>query len=412
MLVTDANILWQLGHFCFFYLNLIFPNLLDDWLEKKDKLIHTHQLTYLNYDKLVRFYDSFVTPHKLRNKKKNLLDLDTIQKINHSIFQIIQEYLLENNTNYVNSYLIMLGILHHHMHLEALIFHLHSQRVVISFINYNSDSNNLTNQEITWISYSRGELTQGSRKDITGKTHLTFDNEKPAFITQVDSFKVSQYLVTEYQYTDFILQGGYQKKEYWCDVSWYWKEKEEIDLPLFWKWKETNNKKEKELCVWRNEKYFSTLSNLPICHISFYEAQAYCRWKKVRLPLEKEYEFMATNENKTKYPWGNEENIQARCHLNYQGAMIPVNEMLEGSNNKGVNQLIGNVWEWCQEPIYPYDNFTIDPVYREMSYPYFGEKRICKGGCWSVPDFLIHPRYRNAQLPTCRKQFIGFRVCL
>ena len=221
---------------------------------------------------------------------------------------------------------------------------------------------------------------------------------------------MSQYLVTEYQFTLFILQGGYQKREYWCDVSWDWIEKEEIELPLYWEWQEKNNKK--ELLVWRNGKYFSTLSNLPICHISFYEAQAYCRWKKVRLPLEKEYEFMATNKNKTKYPWGSDENMQNKCLLNYQGPIIPVNEMLEGANEKGVNQLIGNVWEWCQEPIYPYNNFTIDPVYREMSYPFFGEKRICKGGCWLLPDFLIHPRYRNAQLPTCREQFIGFRVCL
>jgi len=410
VLVTEANLLWQLGHICFFYLNLIFPNLLEDWLEKKDKLIHTHQLTSHNYNQLVIFYDSFVTPSHLRNDTKYLLDFDSIQNINQSIYQIIQEYLLTNNTNYVSSYLIMLGILHQHMHLEALIFNLQSQRVVINFLNYNSDSKNLTNQEITWISYSGGKILQGSKEDITGKTHLTFDNEKPAFLTHVNKFQVSQFLVTEYQYTLFILEGGYQKKEYWCDVSWDWKEKEEIVLPLYWEWKEKNNKK--ELFVWQNGKYFSTLSNLPICHISFYEAQAYCRWKKVRLPLEKEYEFMATNENKTKYPWGNCENIQARCHLNYQGPMIPVNKMLEGSNNKGVNQLIGNVWEWCQEPIYPYDNFTIDPVYREMSYPYFGEKRICKGGCWAVPDFLIHPRYRNAQLPTCREQFIGFRVCL
>ena len=77
----------------------------------------------------------------------------------------------------------------------------------------------------------------------------------------------------------------------------------------------------------------------------------------------------------------------------------------------GVQQLIGNVWEWCEEPIYPYDGFNIDPVYREMSYPFFGFKKICRGGCFAVPDYLIHSKYRNAQMPDCRIQFIGFRVC-
>ena len=82
----------------------------------------------------------------------------------------------------------------------------------------------------------------------------------------------------------------------------------------------------------------------------------------------------------------------------------------ETQNKQGVIQLIGNCWEWCQESIYPYDNFTIDPLYREMSYPFFGFKKVCKGGAWCVPDFMITSSYRNAQLPDTRKQYIGFRI--
>ena len=54
----------------------------------------------------------------------------------------------------------------------------------------------------------------------------------------------------------------------------------------------------------------------------------------------------------------------------------------------------------------------MDCVYKEMSYPFFGKKKICRGGCFTVNDFLIHSKYRNAQDPECRIQFIGFRVCL
>ena len=64
------------------------------------------------------------------------------------------------------------------------------------------------------------------------------------------------------------------------------------------------------------------------------------------------------------------------------------------------------MWEWCEEDIYPYNNFTMDYVYKEMSYPYFG-KKICRGGCFAVSDFLIHSKYRNAQEPDCQIQFIG-----
>ena len=102
-------------------------------------------------------------------------------------------------------------------------------------------------------------------------------------------------------------------------------------------------------------------------------------------------------------PQSNINNIHNYC--------INVDLYENGANNDSVNQLIGNVWEWCYEEIYPYNNFTIDYVYREMSYPYFGKKKICRGGCFCVNDFLINSKYRNAQLPDCRTQFIGFRIC-
>ena len=147
-------------------------------------------------------------------------------------------------------------------------------------------------------------------------------------------------------------------------------------------------------------------------NISYYEAMAYCKWANVRLPYEYEYEYVATNGGTTKYPWGNNnDNMEDYCNINYTQFIVPVDKYERGNNNRGISQLIGNVWEWCQEAIYPYDGFKIDPVYREMSYPFFGFKKICKGGCFAVPNFLIHPKYRNAQYPDCRIQFIGFRVC-
>ena len=101
------------------------------------------------------------------------------------------------------------------------------------------------------------------------------------------------------------------------------------------------------------------------------------------------------------------------ANLNYKyDGIQSVDSYNSGNNKLGVQQLIGNIWEWCQEPIYPYNGFEIDPVYREMSYPFFGFKRICRGGAWCVPDYLINSKYRNAQKPECRIQYIGFRTCI
>ena len=97
-------------------------------------------------------------------------------------------------------------------------------------------------------------------------------------------------------------------------------------------------------------------------------------------------------------------------NLNYSGNITDVTDYFQGDNKLGVRQLFGNVWEWCQEPLYPYNGFKIDPVYREFSYPFFGFKKILRGGCWAAPDILINSRYRNAQMPDCRIQFTGLRI--
>ena len=412
ILKNSSNILWQIGHIQFFYLNLIFPNLLDEFWDKS--ILEKFKWSPEKFQELRNFYDSFITPSYLRNETRVILpSLNITLELSSWIFDMLESIMLENESNFLNSYLIMLGILHQEMHHEALLFHLLLNNYPISWISQSNNilsirpeqSNLIKNME--WISYNTDTFIQGTN-DYS--SHLIFDNEQPPFKQTIYKFQVSKYPITEAQFTEFILAGGYENRDFWNPVSWSWKEKENIKLPLYWKYC-GDNSNQKQFKVKKNGKWRFTLTNYPVCHISFWEAQAYCAWKKVRLPTESEYEYLATNGGIDKFPWGEDLEATKYCNLNYQKYIVEVTDNKEGNNKKGVSQLMGNVWQWCQEPIYPYDNFVIDPVYREMSYPFFGEKRICKGGCWSVPDFLIHPRYRNAQLPTCREQFIGFRVC-
>ena len=146
-----------------------------------------------------------------------------------------------------------------------------------------------------------------------------------------------------------------------------------------------------------------------MCHISWYEAKAVAKWLGGRLPTEAEWEYVATNNGTTKLPWGNIMKTEY-CNFNYSGNLSNVNTYIKGSTKHGIHQMIGNVWEWCEDSIYPYNGFCIDPIYREFSYPYFGLKKNLRGGSWAVPDYLIHPKYRNAQMPETRIQFTGVRV--
>jgi gamma-glutamyl hercynylcysteine S-oxide synthase len=381
-------LIWQVGHVLLFYVKHVFINL------------NINELTNLN--KYIDFYDSFKTELKYRDDIKYLITYNSCIEHYKKLIHILIEYVKHNKITNVNSYLILLGILHNEMHNEAVLFTTLNINNTIDIPIKNYGEYDLIS-EIEFIDYPQGKFYQGSKDS---KEYLIFDNEMPRFKTNIDKFSISKYCITEFQFLQFILAGGYEDKRFWSTLGYKWKNESNISMPLYWVKK--NNDYFKKL----NNKYVSIQTNLPIMHISYYEAAAYCNWKGGRLPTESEYEYIATNMGKSKFPWGDKPINNCLCNINYNNYIAPVNKYELGNNYNGVSQLIGNVWEWCQEPIYPYNGFKIDPVYREMSYPYFGYKRVCKGGAFSVPDFLIHPKYRNAQYPDCRIQFIGFRVCI
>lgn len=380
--------LWQMGHVILFYVKHVFINL------------NIRNLS--NLHNFIDFYDSYKTDLKYRNNNKKLMKKATCINYYIDTIQVLINYVKMNKITHCNSYLIMLGILHNEMHNEAFLFTRYNINNKL-LVALKEEKNYTLINTIEYIEYPKGIFYQGTNDQ---KEYLSFDNEMPRFKKKLDKFSISKYCITEYQFLQFIIDDGYNDKIYWSDRGYKWKTENNIEMPLYWI--NHNNIYYKML----NEKATSVETNLPIIHISYYEAEAFCSWKGCRLPTESEYEYVSTNMGKTKNPWGNKNIDGSLANINYTKYILPVDDYKIGDNKKGVRQLMGNVWEWCKEPIYPYDNFKIDPVYREMSYPYFGFKMICKGGAFSVPDFLIHPRYRNAQLPECRIQFIGFRVCI
>jgi len=405
--------LWQFGHIIDFYLK----NTLD-LLNIKSNLQYNILNTYITqiettYNiKFNLFFDSYYTPRNIRFSKN--LCYNRLKILYISVIKILISYIKTNKLDSIDNYLIMLSILHNDMHNENYVFSLYFLNNFHKFIELQTPSftNLFTNYTIcndskiinSFINISSGEFIQGSN---INNNNLIFDNEAPSFLVKINNFKVSKYPITEYEYLDFVLQGGYTNNNYWSYCGLLWKTTNNIYEPLYWF--NINN-------IWFR-KHFNTIikigSNLPMCNISYYEAEAYCKWKNVRLITESEYEYLATNYGTTMYPWGNVHPSSELCNINnINDYCINVNNYKNGDNIDGVSQLIGNIWEWCYEVIYPYNNFTIDCVYREMSFPYFGEKKICRGGCFCVSDYLINSKYRNAQLPDCRIQFIGFRVCL
>ena len=437
-------LLWEFGHIFFFYeemtLRLLinknkldinnnnFPNeLFDSYLvdrESRFNLIKSDYPSELNFlsqkDAIEIIYDGM---EKTLYKLNNYLDLN-------------------RESNKIDNYLINIGILHHEMHNESFIFTLqllginflitkyeNSEIKIIDkiFYNYkNSEINNCILIDIEYIDIPSNTFIQGSIESIKDKNQLlnnfnypefSFDNERPPFYNKINNICVSKYCITNYQFLQFIKSDGYNKKEYWTPEGWRWVKEKKLKYPIYWKQNEeivyNNINTEYKIEIFGKYYNLNIFFNHPIMNISWYEANAFARYKNARLLNESEWEYLSQQFNNVDglFTYQKNGNLVENTNEIYEKSKYTISVLDDiNINNYGVVGLFGNVWEWCSDPIYPYDGFKIDPVYREMSYPYFGFKKSCRGGCWCVSKYLISSSYRNSQLPETTYQYIGFRL--
>ena len=282
--------LWQMGHVIFFYTNLVINN-----------LRNCENIKLNDYDKYVEFYDSYLTPLENRDSEL-LLNYNTCIEHYNKVMDILSVYVYDNEISNIDSYLILLGILHNEMHNEAFVFtqmNLNPKFDLIDVYFEHEEPVDLI-KEIKFIDYYADTFIQGADDD---ENLLIFDNEMPSFKCKVDYFNISKYPITEYQYLQFVKSQGYEKEIYWCNNGYKWKNKNKIELPLYW--------------IKENGNYFKYIggikcsleTNLPIMNISYYEAMAYCKWANVdyRMNMNTNMRMGGT----TKYPWGNtDENMK------------------------------------------------------------------------------------------------------
>jgi iron(II)-dependent oxidoreductase len=163
--------------------------------------------------------------------------------------------------------------------------------------------------------------------------------------------------------------------------------------------------------------------HLPVIHVSWYEAEAFCRWAGRRLPTEAEWEMAASGPlleaqdgsgqhgRKSKFPWGDQPPTPATANLDWRAmGCLPVGALPASDSRFGCRQMIGNVWEWTADDFRPYPGFVIDP-YKEYSAPWFGDHKILRGGCWTTRSGLIRNSWRNFYKPDRRDVLAGFRTC-
>ena len=237
---------------------------------------------------------------------------------------------------------------------------------------------------------------------------FVFDNEKWAHAVDVAPFRIASTPVTNAEFAAFVDDGGYRRRECWGRRGWDWRRRDGAEHPLFWV---------RASHGWAVRE-FDTIVPLqpwhPVVHVNWHEAEAYCRWAGRRLPTEAEWEMACTLEpargHKRRFPWGDEPPSSPRASLDYRaGGTIDVRALPDGDSPVGCRQMIGNVWEWVADTFAPYPGFVCDP-YREYSEPYFGQKKVLRGGCWTTRSRLIRATWRNFYKAHRRNVFVGFRT--
>ena len=249
-----------------------------------------------------------------------------------------------------------------------------------------------------------GDFVMGARGDGS----FVYDNEGPAHTVHVPAFMLDKLLVTNEEYERFIAEGGYQRREFWDEEGWQWREREGWESPLYWT---------KQNGGWRVRTMFDEEgagAREPVTGVSWYEAEAYARFAGKRLPTEAEWEKAAgwddAGQRMRRYSWGDEEPTPALCNFNFSyWGTTPVGSFPAGSTPGGCLDMTGNVWEWTSSPFAGYPDFKAFP-YPEYSEVWFdGDHRVLKGGSWATRRNVLRISFRNFFRRHFRIAFAGIR---
>lgn len=245
----------------------------------------------------------------------------------------------------------------------------------------------------------------GARRD----EWFAFDNEKWAHPAPLEPFVIARAAVTQRDFAAFVDDGGYRRRELWSDEGWRWREGEGADRPVYWRRAEDG-------AGWQRrdfDRWLPLEPDRPMIHVSWHEAQAYCRWAGRRLPSEAEWEAAATlaGGEKRRFPWGWEAPAPEHANLDgYRLGGVDAGALAAGDSPAGCRQMMGGVWEWTDSVFGPFPGFTSDP-YREYSKPWFGTRRVLRGGAWPTRGRMLRATYRNYYTPDRRDVWSGFRTC-
>ena len=238
-----------------------------------------------------------------------------------------------------------------------------------------------------WTAHEGGVVEIGH-----GGRGFAFDNERPRHKTLIRPFELQNRLVTAGEFLEFMEDGGYRRADLWLSLGWASKKEQGWTAPLYW--------------VERHGGWSQfTLGGLkplrldePVCHISYFEADAFARWSGARLPTEAEWEHAAAG--------GDPELRNAPV-----GRFHPAPAATSGGDRARIGQLYGEAWQWTASPYTPYPGYRAPSgALGEYNGKFMCNQYVLRGGSCATPPGHSRATYRNFFPPDARWQFSGMRL--
>ncbi len=387
-------------------------------------------------------YDSAQVSHDTRWDLPLLMMDETFSYMQQVLERIIDQTsradqapadIMKDAEGYDESYFLHLALFHEQMHDEAITYTRQTlgypPPAIIAVVPGDHDSvfekGPLTEESTASLTQADASNCATGDAQIPGGKFLLgsspdegfiFDNEQWSHEVGMAPFAISKTAVSNGEFKDFVEDAGYRRSELWTAEGWQWRASAGANHPLYWR-REGSGR-----WLRRNFDSWVTLEErLPVIHVNWYEADAYCRWAGRRLPTEAEWELAASGklttdgrgikDHKRAFPWGDNPPTPERANLDWRAmGCVPVDALPAGDSALGCRQMIGNVWEWTATTFGPYPGFTPGP-YKEYSQPWFGDHKVLRGGCWVTRSRLIRNAYRNFYTPDRRDVWAGFRTC-
>jgi ergothioneine biosynthesis protein EgtB len=248
--------------------------------------------------------------------------------------------------------------------------------------------------KLRWYSFDGGLIEIGYQPNAGNPLDFCFDNETPRHKVYLRPFQIASHTVTCREYLEFMSDDGYTRPGLWLAEGWEKATQSSWLAPLYWE-RDAHDETGWRVFTLRGCQRLSTLLDTPVCHVNYFEADAFARWRGCRLPTEAEWEHVAGE-------------APLDGNLLDSGKLHPVK-----ARGGRMDQLFGDCWEWTASP------YTAHPGYKplpdalgEYNGKFISGQMILRGGSCVTPPGHIRATYRNFFPPATRWQFTGIRLAI